>query len=156
MPHPLRYGASVFKVVSERPVILISECRAVGDGAITTCTYSKCLRFDADGSSRARTHDLPFAKREHYHKATSTGLYDYKVNVNFAECCQSMIALIDWLIIDNYIPLRDFSLTWRRHYCTWRAAKFRPMLGAQGLWAGRSLYRYTPAGTRDLVFFSVS
>jgi hypothetical protein len=27
--------------------------------------------------------------------------------------------------------------------------KFRPMLGAQGLWAGRDLYRATPAVTRD-------
>jgi hypothetical protein len=24
---------------------------------------------------------------------------------------------------------------WRRHNCRWRAAKFKPMLGAQGLWA---------------------
>jgi hypothetical protein len=33
-----------------------------------------------------------------------------------------------------------------RHHCRWRAAKFRPMLGAQGL------YRATPAVTRDLGF----
>ena len=32
------------------------------------------------------------------------------------------------------------------------AAKFRPMLGAQGLWAGRDLYGATPAVTRDLGF----
>jgi hypothetical protein len=30
------------------------------------------------------------------------------------------------------------------------------MLGAQGLWAGRDLYRATPAVTWDLVFFPVS
>jgi hypothetical protein len=30
------------------------------------------------------------------------------------------------------------------------------MLGAQGLWAGRDLYRATPAVTGDLGFFSVS
>jgi hypothetical protein len=30
--------------------------------------------------------------------------------------------------------------------------KFRPMLGAQGLWARRDLYRATPAVTRDLGF----
>jgi hypothetical protein len=30
--------------------------------------------------------------------------------------------------------------------------KFRPMLSAQGLWAGRDLYRATPAVTRDLDF----
>jgi hypothetical protein len=65
VPHLLRHGTSVFKVISERPVILTSECRALGEEAITT--YFKRLRFDADGLSRAQTHDLPDAKREHYH-----------------------------------------------------------------------------------------
>jgi hypothetical protein len=35
------------------------------------------------------------------------------------------------------------------------AAKFRPMLGAHGLWAGRDLYRATPTATRGLGFFSL-
>ena len=52
MPHLLRHGTSVFKVISEIPVILTSECRALGEGAITT--YFKRLRFDAAGSSGAR------------------------------------------------------------------------------------------------------
>ena len=51
-----------------------------------------------------------------------------------------------------YVPLKNISLIWRRHHCRWRAAKFRPMLGAQGFWAGRDLYRATPAVTRDLGF----
>jgi hypothetical protein len=51
-----------------------------------------------------------------------------------------------------YVPLKNFSLIWRRHHCRWRAAKFRPMLGAQGLWAGRDLYRATPTVTRGLGF----
>jgi hypothetical protein len=63
VPHLLRHGTSVSKVISERPVILTSECRALGEGGITT--YFKRLRFDAAGPSGARTHDLPFAKREH-------------------------------------------------------------------------------------------
>jgi hypothetical protein len=58
MPH-LRHGISVFKVISERPVILTSKCRALGEGAITT--YFKRLRFDAVGTSGARTHDYLFA-----------------------------------------------------------------------------------------------
>jgi hypothetical protein len=58
--------------------------------------------------------------------------------------------LIDYLRF--YVPLKNISLIWRRHHCRWRAAKFRPMLGAQGLWAGRDLYRATPAVTRDLGF----
>jgi hypothetical protein len=65
VPHLLRHGASVFKVISERPGILTSECRTLGEGAITT--YFKRLRFDAAGTSGARTHDLLDAKREHYH-----------------------------------------------------------------------------------------
>jgi hypothetical protein len=64
VPHLLRHGTSVFKVISERPVLLPSECRALDEGAITS--YFKRLRFDAAGPSGARTHDLPFAKREHY------------------------------------------------------------------------------------------
>jgi hypothetical protein len=56
--------------------------------------------------------------------------------------------MLDWL----YVPLKNFSLIWRRHHCRWRAAKFRPILGAQGLWAGRDLYHATPAVTRDLGF----
>ena len=60
----------------------------------------------------------------------------------------------DWLIdyLQFYVPLKNFSLIWRRHHCRWRAAKFRPMLGAQGLWAGRDLYRVTPTVTRGLGF----
>jgi hypothetical protein len=60
--------------------------------------------------------------------------------------------IADWLIdyLRFYIPLKHCSLTWRRHHCRWRAAKFWPMLGAQGLWAGRDLYRATPAVMRDL------
>jgi hypothetical protein len=51
-----------------------------------------------------------------------------------------------------YVPLKNFSLIWIRHHCRWKAAKFMPMLGAQGLWAGRDLYRATPAATRELSF----
>jgi hypothetical protein len=49
-----------------------------------------------------------------------------------------------------YAPLKNISLLWRRHHCRWRAAKFWPMLGAQGLWAGRDLYRATPAETAPM------
>jgi hypothetical protein len=59
VPHLLRHGPFVFKVISERPVILTFECRALGEGAITT--YFKRLSFDAAGPSGARTHGLPDA-----------------------------------------------------------------------------------------------
>jgi hypothetical protein len=58
--------------------------------------------------------------------------------------------LIDYLRF--YVPLKNFSLVWRRHHCRWRAAKCWPTHGAQGLWAGRDIYRATPTVTRDLGF----
>jgi hypothetical protein len=51
-----------------------------------------------------------------------------------------------------YDPLKNFSLIWRHHHYQWRATKFRAMLGAQGIWAGRDLYRATSAVTRGLSF----
>jgi hypothetical protein len=41
--HLLRHRTSVFKVISEKPVILTTECHALGEGAITT--YFKRLRL---------------------------------------------------------------------------------------------------------------
>jgi hypothetical protein len=52
--------------------------------------------------------------------------------------------LIDYLLF--YVPLKNFSLIWKRHRCRQRAAKFRPMFGAYGL------YRATSAVTWDLGF----
>jgi hypothetical protein len=54
-----------------------------------------------------------------------------------------------------YVPLKNFTLTWRRHHRRWRAAKFRHIFGAQGLWAERDFYRATPAVTRGLGFSSL-
>jgi hypothetical protein len=51
-----------------------------------------------------------------------------------------------------YVLFKNISLICRRHHCRWRAAKFRPMLGAQGLWARRDLYRATPVVTHGLNF----
>jgi hypothetical protein len=56
---------TVFKIKFGRPVIVTSECRAAGEGAVTT--YIKRFGFDGAGTNRAGTHDLPDAKREHYH-----------------------------------------------------------------------------------------
>jgi hypothetical protein len=49
-----------FKVISERPLVLTFECRALGEGTITTSF--KRLRFDAADLNWTRTHDLPGAK----------------------------------------------------------------------------------------------
>jgi hypothetical protein len=58
--------------------------------------------------------------------------------------------LIDYLLL--YVRLMNFSLIWIRHRYRWRAAKFRPMLSTQDLWAGRGLYLVTLAVTRGLGF----
>jgi hypothetical protein len=58
--------------------------------------------------------------------------------------------LIDYLLF--YVPLKNFSLIWKRHHYRWRTAKFWPMLSSQSLWVGRDLYHATPAVTRGLVF----
>jgi hypothetical protein len=67
---------------------------------------------------------------------------------------QVQLLNFDWLIdyLRFYVTLKNFSLIWRHHHCQWWAAKFRPMLGVRGLWAGRDLYRATPAVTQDLGF----
>jgi hypothetical protein len=62
------------------------------------------------------------------------------------ECCYSLY----------YFPHKNVSFIWRHHHCRWRAAKFKPMLGAQSLWAGRgvSLSCYTCCKTRPRIFRS--
>jgi hypothetical protein len=61
-----------------------------------------------------------------------------------------VVKLIDYLPF--YVPLKIFSLTWRRHHYQRKATKCSPMLGAQGLQAGRDLYRATPSVTQGLGF----
>jgi hypothetical protein len=42
-----------------------------------------------------------------------------------------------------------FQLSDGCHHYRWQGCKFRPMLGAQGLWTGRDFYRATPTATRN-------
>jgi hypothetical protein len=48
-----------------------------------------------------------------------------------------------------------FQLSGGCHHYRWQGCKFWPMLGAQGLWAGRDLYRTTPTATRDLGLYGL-
>jgi hypothetical protein len=76
-------------------------------------------------------------------------MYNEESNIINLSVCK----LIDWLIIYCLTSRsRIFHYIWRGHHCQWRAAKFRPMLGAHGLWAGSDLYRATHAVTWDLSF----
>ena len=49
-----------------------------------------------------------------------------------------------------------FQLSGSCHHYRWRGCKFRPMLGAQGLWAGRDLYRATPILRHGTSVYTVS
>ena len=40
--------------------------------------------------------------------------------------------------------------SWGRYHCRWGSSISRPPLSSCGLWAGRDVYRATPAVTRDL------
>jgi hypothetical protein len=51
----------------------------------------------------------------------------------------------DWFIIYCF-KSSSRMFHWKRQHYRWKAAKFRPMLGAQGLW----VYRATPVVTRAL------
>lgn len=65
-----------------------------------------------------------------------------------------MLSFRMWVICCTLLEINGlagyvfFSLRWRRYQCQWRAAQFRPILSAYGLWAGRDLYRPTHAVTR--------
>jgi hypothetical protein len=48
-----------------------------------------------------------------------------------------------------------FQLSGGCHHCRWQGCKFWPMLGTQGLWAGRDLYRATPTATLDCGFYGL-
>jgi hypothetical protein len=88
------------------------------------------------------------------HYIADTHFYTSWVNIQHVTThCDFTISIVDWLIIYRFTSSSIiFSLIWRRHHYRWRAAKFRPMLGAQGLWAGRHLFRATHAVTQGLGF----
>jgi hypothetical protein len=48
-----------------------------------------------------------------------------------------------------------FQLSGGCHHYRWQGCKFWPMLGAQGLWAGRDLYHATPTAKRDLGLYGL-
>jgi hypothetical protein len=61
--------------------------------------------------------------------------------------------MIDWLIIYGFTSRsRIFHLYGDVTIAGEVLHKFRPILGAQDLWAGSDLYRATPTVTRDLGF----
>jgi hypothetical protein len=66
----------------------------------------------------------------------------------FSSCCAERSTIVCLFIATRAI----FQLSGGCHHCRWLGCKFRPLLGAQGLWTGRDLHRATPtaAGPRFL------
>ena len=80
----------------------------------------------------------------------STSLVKVTIHIVFLYIVRAMTfhwlnMMIIYLFI--YVPLKNILLMWRRHHYRWRTAKFRHMLGIQGLWTGRDLYHATSAVT---------
>jgi hypothetical protein len=74
--------------------------------------------------------------------------------INFTSACN---VKVQWLFVCLFISTRAiFQLSGGCHHCRWRGCKFRPLLGAQGLWGGRDLYHATPTGTRDLGLYGLT
>jgi hypothetical protein len=88
--------------------------------------------------------------RGSFHNSISNLTYRHFTGSSEHLCYQRR--LIDWLFT-VLRPAQEF-FTYIYH-CRWRAAKFRPKLGSEGLWAMRDLYRTTPAVTRDLGFLGL-
>jgi hypothetical protein len=65
--------------------------------------------------------------------------------------CQLMLCLSGSSLDLQKLTMKR-CLGWCHHWL-WRAAKVRPMLGTQGLWAGRDLYHATPAVLTGPRFF---
>jgi hypothetical protein len=61
--------------------------------------------------------------------------------ISFEEIFSFRSLTFVWMYNWLFMVLRPahffFIIIWRRHHCRWRDAKFSPMLGAQGLCAGR-------------------
>jgi hypothetical protein len=79
-------------------------------------------------------------------------LYTHSCDHHISHLIRRQGCMAQRLLACLYVPLKNFSLIWRRHHCRWRAAKFRSMVDAQGLWEGRDFYRATTAVTRNLSF----
>jgi hypothetical protein len=73
--------------------------------------------------------------------------------MHYASVIRCVLSVSSQWVLRFYVPLKNISLIWRRHHYRWRTAKFRPILGAQGLWAGGgSLSCHTCCDTGPRVF----
>jgi hypothetical protein len=74
----------------------------------------------------------------------------------FQNCCPTVIGYHQDLFVCLLIAAQAFfQLSGSCHHYWWQGCKFWPMLGAQGLWAGRDLYCATPTATRDLGLYGL-
>jgi hypothetical protein len=69
--------------------------------------------------------------------------------------CWPVIWMFVWFVCLFIAARAIFQLSGGCHHYRWQGCKFWPMLGAQGLRAGRDLYRATPTATRDLGLYGL-
>ena len=88
----------------------------------------------------------------------SHSLTQFSMRMSMSVEISKFIGVLCWLIIYGFMsnPAQEYfsymEMSVSHHHCLWKAAQFRPMLGAQDLWAERDLYRATPTVTRYLNF----
>ena len=64
-----------------------------------------------------------------------------------------IICVCSFVCLEIFVPLQNFSFSWRHHHCRWRAAKIWPMLGTYGYWVRvRVLQLATHTVTRVSVY----
>jgi hypothetical protein len=79
-------------------------------------------------------------------QATSMMLRSKKLEIEENNVCLLVLFIAAWAI---------FQLSGGCHHYRLLGCTFRPMLGNQGLWAGRDLYRATPTAIRDFGLYGL-
>jgi hypothetical protein len=110
----------------------------------------KCVSLNLLKQYRSSFHPISWCPpTEGMSRQSPAGIYWVKHRIRLSlEICRppsTQFLPLDWLVdyLQFYVLLKNISLIWRRRHCRWRAANFRPTLGAQGLWAGWDLDRAT-------------
>jgi hypothetical protein len=125
--------------------------------------YFRCLVLFPHGFPREKTQS--FWNASSLTRAiTNTSNDDQTKNTKLLPCAilkylYLMPTKSIWNVCERlfYVPLKKFSLIWRRHHCRWWAAKFRPMLGAgpffivPHLWHGTSVFPVSSEGPPHFV-----
>jgi hypothetical protein len=101
------------------------------DDSTTSSTQPnfQCSEYEASFNSKIGL--VQHLRHKHPTLANENRLAAVQKDIEWKREKRKKDRLIDYLRF--YVPLKNISLIWRRHHYRRRAAKFRPLLGAQGL-----------------------